>query len=156
MLDNILNIVKEKAMDVVTGSNAIPEEKKQQTVETTTHALADGLKQNLNIGNISQLASLFGGGSTPVENPMITSIKTNVVNALTQKVGLSQGIATTIATTVISAVMKTFSNKVNDPNEKGFNLESLVEAFTGSNNTNAQTNQSDGGGLLGSLGKLFK
>lgn len=156
MLDNILNIVKEKAMDVVTGSNAIPEEKKLQTVEATTNALADGLKQNLHIGNISQLTSLFGGGSSPVENPMISSIKNNVINALTQKVGLSQGIATTIATTVVSAVMKTFSNKVNDPNDKGFNLDSLIGAFTGGNGGNAQNGESSAGGLLGSLGKLFK
>lgn len=156
MLDNILNIVREKATDVISGSTAVPEEKKQQTVETTANALADGLKQNLNINNLSGLSSLLNGGSAPVNNPIVNNIKSTVVNELTQKVGLSQGIATTIATTVISAVMSSFSKKVNDPNEKGFNLESLVGALSGGNKTASAATADSGGGLLGSLGKLFK
>lgn len=150
MLDSILNIVKEKAMDVIANNSQIPEEKKQETVQTTTHALADGLKQNLNLSNLSGLSSLFGGGNASSSNPIVNNIQSTVVNELTQKVGLSQGLATTIASTVISAVMNVLSKKVNDPNDKGFNLESIVGAFTG------KSGSGSGGDLLGSLGKLFK
>lgn len=149
MLDSILNIVKEKAMDVISNNAGVPEEKKQDAVQTTTSALADGLKQNLNMSNLSALSGLLGGGSSSA-NPIINNIKSTVVNELTSKVGLSQGIATTIATTVISAVMNVLSKKVSDPNEKGFNLESIVGAFTGGSGSGS------GGDLLGSLGKLFK
>jgi len=151
MLDSILNIVKEKAMDVISNNSQIPEEKKEATVQTTTHALADGLKQNLNLDNLSGLSSLFGGGGLSSGNPIVSNIQSTVVNALTQKVGLSPAIATTVASTVISAVMNVLSKKVNDPNDKGFNLESIVGAFTGGNKSG-----SGGGDLLGSLGKLFK
>jgi len=154
MLDSILNIVKDKAMDVISNNAGVPEEKKQDAVQTTTHALADGLKQNLNLNNLSALSGLFGGGDSASANPIVNNIQSTVVNELTSKVGLSQGIATTIASTVISAVMSVLSKKVSDPNEKGFNLESIVGAFTGGNHSG--TGSSGAGDLLGSLGKLFK
>lgn len=162
MLDNILNIVKDKASDAIFSNSAVPQDKKQQTVETTTRALADGLKQNLHIGNLSQLSGLFGGGNASSANPLMNNIQTTVANELTQKVGLSPVIATTIAATVVSAVMKAISGKVNDPNDKGFNLESLVNTFTGgkssttTNNTTTDAEQNSAGSIIGSLGKLFK
>lgn len=158
MLDSILNMVKNEAMQVITNNSAIPEGKKAETVETTTHAIASGLQQNLNLSNLSGLSGLLGGGgsSSLANNPMVSSIQNTVVNALVQKVGLSQGIASTIASTVMSSVVNALSKRVNDPNDKGFNLESIVGAFTGGNKSVGSTTQSSSGGdILGSLGKLF-
>jgi len=152
MLDSVLNIVKEQAMKAISNNSEVPAEKREETIQTATHAVADGLQQNLNLGNMSNIASLFGSGSGLASNPIVNNIEGTVVNALVQKVGLSQGIASTVATTVINAVVNALSHKVNDPNDKGFNLESIVGAFTGGKQNG---NNSSSGNILSSLGKLF-
>jgi hypothetical protein len=69
------------------------------------------------------------------------------VSELVKKVGLSQSVANTITSIIIPAVLSAISNKINDPKDKGFNINSLVEAFTGENSRQ--------GGILNSLGKLL-
>jgi len=147
MLDNILNLVKDTVAHSISGNNNIPEEKKYQAVETTTHAVTDGLKNNLNLGNMSNLMNLFNGGSSATSNPITNNIIGTVTSELVQKVGLSQSVANIISTSVVPLVMSVISGKVNDPNEKGFNIESLIHTFSGSEN--------NGNSILGSLGKLF-
>ena len=148
MLDSILNLVKDTVANTVNSNGSVPEDKKSQTVETTTHAVANGLKENFTLGNMSNLINLFSSGSSAGSNPITNNIASTVTSALIQKVGLSQSVANMISTTVVPLVMKVISGKVNDPNEKGFNVESLIETFSGGGDNK-------GGGLLSSLGKLF-
>lgn len=149
MLDSILNLVKDTVAHTVNNNGSVPEDKKSQTVETTTHAVANGLKENFTLGNMSNLINLFKGQSSASSNPITNNIASTVTSELIQKVGLSQSVANMISTTVVPLVMNLISGKVNDPNEKGFNLESLIETFSGGGGDNK------GGGLLSSLGKLF-
>lgn len=145
MLDNILNLVKETVTQSIGKNKDIPEDKKAQAVNVTTQALASGLKENLNPGNLSHLTSLFKGGNSVEKNPVTTNIIGTVSNSLIQKIGLSTPIAALIANSVVPAVMKVISGKVNDPKEKGINVESLIQSFTGKS----------GDGILGKIGKLF-
>ena len=148
MLENVLNLINGPVKELISNNQSIPEEKKTQAVNVTTHAVAEGLGKYLTADNMSKLAGLFNGGTvTTGSNSIVQSVESAVASALTQKVGLSGGIATAIATTVVPAVMNIISGKINDPNEKGFNLESLIHTFT--------TGSNDKGGILGTLGKLF-
>lgn len=147
MLDSILNLVKDTVANTVNSNGGIPEDKKSQTVETATHAVTNGLKDNFTLGNMSNLINLFKGGNSTNSNPITNNIVSSVASELIQKVGLSQSVANMISTTVVPLVMKVISGKVNDPNEKGINIESLIETFSGGD--------SKGGGILSSLGKLF-
>ncbi len=153
MLENILDMVKNYAQGAVATQAGIPEEKKQETVEATTEAVTDGLKQHFNLSNLSNLAGLFSGGkNVPANsgNPIMSSIQTTLVNTLVQRVGLSQGIASSLASNVVPALMNAFTQKLNDPGEKGFSLDSLVGAFS----ENDSKEHADSG-VLGTLGKLF-
>lgn len=145
MSDKIFDLIKENVSKAISSEVSVPENKQQQTVDVTAHALASGLKNNLSLNNISDLMGLFGGGSSSAGNPVVNNIESTVVNALVSKVGLSQSLATTIAATVIPVVMNAFKSKVDDPGEKDFNLKSIVESLSGGGNN----------GILGSLGKLF-
>lgn len=151
MLENILGLVKNTVSGSIANNSQIPEDKKNDTIETTANAVTDGLKQNISLGNISNLMSLFNKGTSTQQNPITGSIQNTVTNALVQNVGLSKTIATTIAATVVPMVMKAISGKINDPNEKGFNLESLMHAF-GGNENKTQNLESE---ILGGIGKLF-
>jgi len=152
MLENIFNLVKNTVSGTVANNNAIPENKKAETIETTANAVTDGLKQNFSLGNVGHLMDLFKGSTSVQSNPVTNSIQSTVSNALVKQVGLSSTIATTIAAAVVPMVMKAISGKVNDPNEKGFNLESLIHSFGGGDGNNESNLESE---VLGGLGKIF-
>lgn len=149
MLDNILNLVKDTVANSISGNSSIPEDKKDATVETATHALTHGLKENFTLSNLSSLTSLFSGGGSLSNNSITNNIVGSVTSELIQKVGLSQSVANMVSTTIVPLVMKVISGKVNDPNEKGINVESLIETFSGNSGSGG------GHGLLSSLAKLF-
>lgn len=144
MLDSIINLVKKEALGAITNNADVPADKKDAAVETTTSTIVDSLKDQLSSGNISNIVELFSGDSGS-SSSFTNSIQSSVISALTEKVGLNKGIANTIASTVIPAVMGMISKKNNDSNDS-FSIESLVKSVSGGNN---------GGGILGSLGKLF-
>ena len=145
MLDNILNLVKETVANSISGNSNVPAEKQAATIETATHAVTNGLKDNFTLSNLSSLTSLFGGGGSINNNSITNNIIGSVTSELIQKVGLSQSVANVISTTIVPLVMKVISGKVNDPNEKGINVESLIETFSGNSGHN----------ILSSIGKLF-
>ena len=145
MADNLLNLIKETVMHSIGQNKDILEDKKAQTVDVTTEALASGLKENLHVGNLSHLTDLFKAGSSVKKNPVTTNMVGTVSSSLMQKIGLSSPVAALIANSVVPAVMKVISGKVNDPKEKGINVESLIQSFAGKAED----------GLLGKIGKLF-
>ncbi|MCD7932235.1 MAG: hypothetical protein LUH15_13260 [Tannerellaceae bacterium] len=87
MLDQILNIIKSQASGAITSNPEIPEDKKAETIQTTTQAVAEGLKNQLSMSNLTNLASLFSNDvkSSTTMNPLIESIKNTVSTTLTQK-----------------------------------------------------------------------
>lgn len=148
MLDGILDLVKDQAMQAITGNADVPEEKKDAAIETTTSTILDGLKGQLTPDNLGGVLSLLGGSSSDIANsPLVSSLQGSVVSALSKKVGLNSAIGNSIASAVIPALMGMLSNKENDPNDS-FNITSIVESLAG---------QSGGkkGGLLGGLASLF-
>ncbi len=144
MLEGIIDLVKGQVLPAITNNTEIPADKKEAAVETTTSTIVDGLKEHFTPDNLSAITSLFSGGSSGGSN-IVSGLQSSVVNTLSEKVGLNKEVANSIASAVIPAIMGLFSQKVNDPNDKGFSLESLVTAFGGKS----------GGGILGMLGGLF-
>lgn len=146
MLEGILDLIKDQAMGAITNNANVPADKKEAAVETTTDAIVDGIKNNISLDNITSLLG-FGGDSDSSSNQMVSSIQTSVVSSLSEKVGLSKEVAGSIAATVVPALLQLLSKKSGDSNDS-FSFESLLESFTGGSSQN-------GGGILGSLGKLF-
>ncbi|MCD7915317.1 MAG: hypothetical protein LUG96_08730 [Tannerellaceae bacterium] len=150
MLENVLNLIKSHAMDAINNNPEIPEDKKAQTVETTTQAVTDGLKQNLNMSNLTNLKNMLSGGTaSATSNPIVDSIKNTVINALVQKVGLSQGIASTLSSTIVPSIFSAFASKAGQANGgQGLDLGSIMSQLGSSNGDNQE-------GLLGALGKFL-
>lgn len=146
MLDSILNLIKSTVSKEITG-DMVPQEKQQQTVDTTAHALVDGLQQNLSAGNIGHLLDMVKGQTDASHNPVAGKLQNNVVHSLMQQVGLSQSAAGRIAAVVIPAVMKLLAGKTKEMKGKGFDVESLLHSLSGKEGD--QTN------LLQNIGKMF-
>lgn len=148
MLEKIMSMVKGEVSDIVSGVSGIPEGQKEATVETTASSLVDSLKKYVTGDNLSSLLSSFGKGGSGVSSHT-ASIERSVTSALTEKVGLQPDVARKIVSAVVPAVMSLFSKKVDDDNEPGFNLGSLLGGLTG------KSAGSGGAGLGDMLGNLL-
>lgn len=147
MLDNILGLVKEQAVNAIANNSGVPEEKKEAAVETTASAIMDGLKSHITPDNISVVTNLLGlTSNNAASNKIVDSIQGTVISSLIQKVGLSQSTANMIATTVVPALMSLLSKKNADSNDS-FDIGSLIKSVTGGDGKS--------GGLLDTLGGLF-
>lgn len=134
MLENIMDLVKGYAKDAVNGNADIPEDKKDLTVETAISALGGGIKDNL--------SGLFNTESG--DNTTLVNLQNTISSALVSKVGLNSNVSNLIASKLVPMVINTISGKVDDSNGSGFNLDSVIKAFSAENLTEKS-------GLFGAL-----
>lgn len=136
-----MSLVKGYAKDAISQNADIPGDKQDLAVNTAVSALGSGIKDNL-----PDLVGLLGGSSGG--NSLMNSLQSTVSNALVSKVGLSSTVSSVVASTLVPMVVKAISGKVSDPDEKGFNLESIVSAFSGEGKEHKS-------GILGALSNLL-
>lgn len=131
MLQDVMNMVRETVSNAISGNQEVPEEKKGQVVETTTHAIADGLKRNMNMDNLKGIVSLFKGHDSTDKNPITGNIETSVANALKEQVGLQPNTANSITASIVPMVISALAGRMNDPNDKEFDVQNLIRSFIG-------------------------
>lgn len=155
MLNNLLALIKETTAGMVSENKEIPKDKKEQVIETTTQAFTDGLKQNISLDNLSNLTGLFKKGVDPVSNPLTANIQNSVAEALVNRANLSQGVAGTLASSVVPLIISVVSNRLNDPNGKGFELKSLLNDIWGKEDKQEESNEDDKKSLLDRITDFF-
>lgn len=159
MLDSILDLVKGPVTEAITKSKEVPATQKKQAIDVTTNAIADTLQSSITPENISQLTSLFTGGSKAASgsNFLTEGITTTIVNVLSQKFGLSKTVSGAIASSIIPSLMNMLSSKVSGGSKSGGGIDigSLIGMFTGGSSKSSNTTDI-AGSVIGALGNLFK
>jgi hypothetical protein len=145
MFENLLNLVKENAGDAIINNPAIPNEKNNEAINTTTNSIVETLKSQVTSGNISAITDMFKGGNVNVSG-INSSVQNNVATDLMKKFGIDNAQASNIASTLLPKVMEQFVSKTNDPNDKSFDLTSIMSSLGGG----------DAAGILGKLSSFFK
>lgn len=145
MFDNLLSLVKEHAGDAIVNNPAIPNEKNEEAIKTTTNSIVDTLKSQVAGDNLNSLMDMFKGGNANASS-VSSSVQNNVVNDLMKKFGIDNVQASGIAQKLIPTVMEKFVSKTNDPNDKSFDLNSIVSSLGGEG----------ANGILGKITNLFK
>lgn len=170
MLENLIDLVKQHAGNVIVNNPAIPNERNDEAISAASGSIFDGLKNAISGGNISDLVSMFKGNNPEAASGLTQQIQGNVVDQLVQKFGLDQSQAGNIAGGLVPDVLKQLVHKTNDPNDSsfdlkgilgsltgggqagGFDLQGMLNQFTGGGNDGA--GQAAGGVIGGLLGKL--
>lgn len=142
MFDNLLNLVKEHAGDAIVNNPAIPNEKNDEAIHSTTTSIVDTLKAQMSSGNLSALTDMFKGGNVNA-SPVASSVQNNVVADLMKKFGIDNAQASGIASSLIPKVMESFTKKTNDPNDSSFDMTSIMSSL-------------GGGGAAGGIGGMLK
>lgn len=127
----------------------------------TSTSIFDTLKSSVASGSFSDVTSLLFGNNTGA-SPLTELMQNNFVQSLMQKFTLDQNGATNIASSLIPSVLNSLSQKVNDPNDSSFDLQSIISSVSGGNisslinqftNNNADTKSSNR--LIDAFKKLF-
>jgi hypothetical protein len=144
MFDNLLNLVKEHAGDAIINNPAIPNEKNNEAIHSTTSSIVDTLKAQVASGNLSSITDLLKGGNIN-SSSIGNALHSNVVSDLMKKFGVDNTQATTIASSILPKVMEQFVSKTNDPNDSSFDLNGIMNSLGGDNTS----------GILGKITGLF-
>lgn len=143
MLENLLNLVKENAGDLIVNNQAISNDQNDAAISETSSAITDGLKSALSSGNIGSLTDLLKGDSNSLtSNPIVAGIIGNLTTSLASKFNVNEASAGNIASNLIPQVMNQLVSKTNDPNDNSFDVKTIMSSIGGS-------------GLGGMLGNMF-
>lgn len=162
MLENLQNLVREYAGDTIINNPAIPNERNEEAVADASSSIVSGLKTAVANGNTDEIQSLFNNGpEAAATSPVAQNIKEGFAHNLMQKFGLDPGKAAGIAASLIPIVLQKFVHKTNDPNDKSFDLGSILGSLTGGGGLGNIVNSlgggnGDGGGIMGKIGGMFK
>ena len=152
MFDQLLSLVKENAGSTIINNNAIPNDRNNEAVETATHSIIDTLKSKIDSGNVSDVMNLFNHSNNVAASPVTQAAQNNFVQNLMQRFGLNSRQAGSIASNLIPSVMQKFVHKTNDPNDKSFNISSVLSHFGGSGfDVSSVLNKFGGGGNQGGV-----
>ena len=71
MFENLLNLVKENSGDSIIDNPAIPNEKNEDAIQTTTTSIFESLKGQFSSGNMSSIMDMFKGGGAQQLNHLL-------------------------------------------------------------------------------------
>ncbi|HEY5919920.1 MAG TPA: DUF937 domain-containing protein [Chryseolinea sp.] len=161
MIDQLIKLVKQNADEAIVKNNALPNQFNNAAIEEVASQIFSGMQTQVKSGNMQQVTSMFKGGdmSALANHPMVAQIISNIAGNFASKFGVSQQTARTIAMGLIPQVISQFVNKTNDPNDKDFDLQDMLQSFTGNNGLNlndvigsvAGSSSQDGLGDLGNV-----
>lgn len=144
MFDELFKLVAGESGEQIINNPQIPNEQNDAAIETTTNSIFDGLKSQVAGGNGADVLSLLGGQSGIQGNPLVSGLTANVTNSLMDKLGIDNPAAKQIAAALVPVVISKLVSRTNDPNDNGFDINSIFGSLTG-----GKSDQFNLGGLLG-------
>src|SRR5689334_8908613 len=109
MLENIIQLVKDHAGEVLNNDPTIPANKKEAIIQTAGTTVQDSLKSEAINSGIGAITAMFGNhGTNPASlsgNSVVGNIVQNVTENLIKKVGLDQATAAKISSVLIPLVL---------------------------------------------------
>ena len=167
MLDNLNNLVREEAADTIVKNPAIPNEQNENAIRAASGSIEEVLKEKASAGRVDEVSNLFKGGDL-LNNPIVSKIKEVFAGKL-GNMGVDGSAASGAAAGIIPGLIEKFVRRTNDPNDQGFDLQSIMKSFlgpdgkfgmddiTGMFNKESGERKGEGDGGLGdSVGGFFK
>jgi len=157
MLEELFSLIKEQGTEAVINNPAVPNEQNNAVIADATHSVASELQGVLAGGGLQSVLSLFSngnnnvGGSSLLNNPIVSNIISNFTNKLTANHGIAPDQAGGIANSLIPGVLSNLISKTNDPNNASFDIGSIISSLTGGG---AQSGSSGGFDLSGLVSKF--
>lgn len=153
MLENLLELVKQQAGGSIINNPAIPNDRNDEAIAVASNSIEGGLQGLLSqSGGLKDILKMFGGQDGGNASSNITQqLSGGVIQNLMDKFGLDKGAAGSIAGGLIPSVLSNLVSKTNDPNDNGFNIQSIFNSLSGGQTSNMNIagllSKVQGGGL---------
>jgi len=156
MLDQILNLVKQYGQQSVVDNPEVPNQYNNQVMAEAASTITNGFQNMASGGGLQSILSLFTGGQSQgqgngglLSNPIVSMMVGHLANRLVSNMNLNPATANSIANNIIPNVINNMVSKTasNEPQDSGFNLNSLIGSLTGGG-SNAAAGGFDFQGLL--------
>lgn len=156
MLEQIINLIKDKAIEQFVNNTDVPNSQAETAAEATGESIFEVLKDQVLKGNISELSELLsgvlGGGSAAatndatvgstatgnagtestgfMSNPIVKAIITKVTEALGQKTDVSQEKAAEASSSVVPNIIQQVIEKFMSPDktDADFNVNDFIQS----------------------------
>ena len=150
MLENLEQLIRDNAQDLIVKNNAVPNEQNDAVMSEASSSIIDGLKSMVANGNISELAEMFQGNNAGNNsNPVVKNLIEQVSGNLGSKFGLSSEASTGVASNLIPQVLESLVNKAKDPNDSSLNIQDIINSISGGNGGSLMDAVSKYGGQFG-------
>ena len=136
MLDQILEIGKNKAQGAIVENNAIDNQYNDAAIQTTAESIKEGLMQQLSGGNMKEVLNAFSSKTSNTDNPVVQQIIQVLTQQLGGKFNLNNDTASGIASSLIPSVMDQLVKKVHDSNDSSIDLNGVLGSLTGKSGIN--------------------
>ena len=131
MFDELVNLVKKHAGSAINNNPAIPNEKKDEVINETSHSIIDSLKNMFSSGNVQSILKMFTGNHNVSDSSVTNNVSGGLIERLKNKFGLSHNEASNVANDVVPNVMDNLVKKTNDPNDSSFDIQSIFNKLSG-------------------------
>ena len=156
MANSILDLIKQQ-VTAQTGNVEIPAQAKNQVLHGLTDSIFGSLTQTVTKpGGIEAIKSLLTGKTAAASSPITALAGSLFSNNILKNLNLGS-ILNGKLTALIPTIMGKLSGILKDQDGDGdVDFQDILITLKGGNQTQAQTQQTSGGGLLGGiLGKVF-
>jgi hypothetical protein len=156
MANSILDLIKQQ-VTAQTGNVEIPAQAKNQVLNGLTDSIFGSLTQTVTKpGGIEAIKSLLTGKTAAASSPITALAGSLFSNNILKNLNLGS-ILNGKLTALIPTIMGKLSGILKDQDGDGdVDFQDILITLKGGNQTQAQTQQTSGGGLLGGiLGKVF-
>lgn len=118
-------------------------------MQTLLGSITGGLQNQAQSGNIQGLLGLLSGNSGTssnglMNNPIVSSIATNAINAIMQKFGINSSAASGIVASVLPGVIGSLISKVSNSNDSSLDFNSVLGGLLGGGTNQAAAPQASG------------
>ncbi len=134
MLDQLLNLVKENAQDLIVNNPSVPNQFNDAAIGEAVNAIHDQMSQAINKGNLQDVLGLFGHAQSLQNNPLVGNIVSNLSGSLGSKFGVDISQAQQIAAQLIPQILGSPVSKTNNPNDASFNINDIMGHLGGGGN----------------------
>ena len=131
MLDQILDIVKENAGDLIVNNSDIDNKFNENAISGAAESISKGLQEQLNQGNVKDVLNIFSSKTSNDGNPLIGQLTNMFGSQLGDKFGVQSDKANGIASSLIPVVIEQLVNRVNDKNNSSIDLNSILGGLSG-------------------------
>jgi hypothetical protein len=126
MIEQILNLVRENAQELIVNNQAIPNEQNESAIALVADTLLGGIKQMA--ADPSAIAGILGGEKG---SGLMDRVVSSAVQRMSSELNLSSDTANSVISQLLPKVMASFGSKLADPLNNEITINGLLQQLVG-------------------------